>query len=1253
MTTGRSILTVMFTDIVGSTAMRNALGDDAANRRLGNHDTAVADAARAVGGRVVKHTGDGAMVSFSSARSAVECAVIVQRALHADGDRSPVVRIGCNAGEVEITADGDLFGQAVNAAARITGHADGGEILVSHVVRSLVGQQPGLDFVDRGPVELAGFDEPWQLFAVPWDGADRSVRAIRLLGDLAVTDSGHRIDEAASPRALLVLAAAALAGGTPVDRAELAFRLWPDSTDQQARTNLRKVLHEVRAWLPEADRWLDIDQRHIRLRTEEVDVDVDRFVGANDRAEHAAAIDAYAGDLLPGRWDDWVLDQRARLRDRVCRSLHALIDDATDPETVLALASRLVDVDALDESGYRALMRAHAELGNRAAAVRTFHQCTTVLERELGVEPAAATTAVYDAVRRPGGVEEPSADRHGDDAGPATVPLTGAGPVGAPQRSLRLIGREAELDWVNEQWTLAQTGGPRAAMVTGESGIGKSRLVGELATECERRGTSVLRAHAYESDGGRTLAPLLDWLRHEPVLAGAQRLPVEQRRDLGRLLPELVVAPQDQGVHPTDPSGRADPSGQADRSQTIGSAPTDEGAVRSRIFDAALAAIAGTGRPLLLVLDDLQWCGPDTVDFVLHVLRRSPMPALLVAITRRDHEDPTDPELDRKLTELRTAGVLDELALDRLGPEDTAAIVAAVTGKPVDDADADRVHASTDGHPLFVIEAARAGLTGGSGRMTATMHGVIQRRLGQLDDRQRRVLEIGAVIGRPFDVETVAAAAGRGDDEVVDDVDDLWRRGILREHGAGFDFGHEQIRHVVASGISPAQARRLHRVVAEALVASARVDPGAIADELADHYQSAGLDDLAIDALERAGARDITVGAHGEAIHRFERAVRLLAAQPPGPDRDDRELSLLTALGASLVVQDGYGADAARQTWDRVVALSHKLGTTLSPPVLRGLALSAIVNCEFDRAIRFGDELVAGNDPLGRIEGAYVLGVTRFWQGRFRESEDHLERALRDYDPRRSPDHRRLFSQDPKAVCLCRLAYLRVLQGRGREADLLRTQAEQLARDLEDPLTDWYVWTYSRMIDRELGQVTEQDPNEPPVGGFFDGTQRATRLYRAAADHDPSALDELERAVEEWRVQGHRLHLTHWLAVLAELRTEAGDLDAAAATVDEALQFSHDHGQRYNEPELLRLQASIHRRRGSTGDADDAARRAEAAADAMGANGLLVRIRIEQVLIRPDDPALRDSLHRLVTALEPVHLGRDLADARALLAVPA
>jgi hypothetical protein len=266
-----------------------------------------------------------------------------------------------------------------------------------------------------------------------------------------------------------------------------------------ARTNLRHVLHTLRHSLPEAAPWLEATARTLRW-SGPVELDVAAFEDALERGALEEAVDAYTGDLLEGSYDAWVVPERERLKGLYVGALEQL---ATSLEGARALhyAARLLRVDPLREETCRLLMRLHDAGGEPARAVRVYHACAAALERDLGVEPSAATRAAYEALL-PGA-------RHA------------AG--GASGRAV-LIGRTDERTLLTRLWRAAEEGHPRLVLVTGEPGIGKSRLGEEFRSWCSHRGAATADARSYEAEGALAYGPVVTWLRSEALAPRRVRL---------------------------------------------------------------------------------------------------------------------------------------------------------------------------------------------------------------------------------------------------------------------------------------------------------------------------------------------------------------------------------------------------------------------------------------------------------------------------------------------------------------------------------------------------------------------------------------------------------------------------------------------------------------------------------------------------------------------------------------------------------
>ena len=453
-----------------------------------------------------------------------------------------------------------------------------------------------------------------------------AILRVRLLGAPDLRLGGAALPPLESARALSLLAYLLLHREAAQPRQRLAFPLWPDSTEAQARTNLRHVLHTLRRTLPGLDRYLEVTPRTLAWRADPpfwLDVAAFEELADGDPEALAGAVALYRGDLLEGLDDEWLAEDRERLRRRCLQALErlvALLAERGDHAGAIPYAERLLRQDPLQEAAWRTLMGLHDARGDRARALHVYHACAATLERELGVEPSPPTRRAYEALL--GGQGSP------DSAGPAAGR---AGPLGGPP----LVGRAAQQARLQALWQAAEGGQARLVVVTGEAGIGKTRLVEELRAWCARRGVATADARSYPAEGALAYGPVVAWLRSEALAGPLRRLDPPLLGQLARLLPELQPAAP-------DPPG-AGPDG--DR--------------RRLLFDALVRALLATGRPLLLVADDLQWADRETLQFLHYLLRARPPAALLVVATVRGEEVDDRHPLRDLLTGL---GALDRVA---------------------------------------------------------------------------------------------------------------------------------------------------------------------------------------------------------------------------------------------------------------------------------------------------------------------------------------------------------------------------------------------------------------------------------------------------------------------------------------------------------------------------------------------------------------------------------------------------------------
>ena len=522
-----------------------------------------------------------------------------------------------------------------------------------------------------------------------------AVLEVSLLGEQYVEGStGTNL--ARSSRSIALLGFLAVHVDAPQPRQRLAATFWPDSAEQQARTNLRRELHHLRVLLDD-DPSLVIEPTTLMWRewpTCRVDVCVFhrerrlalQALAAGDQhamLEHgAAAVEEYRGDLLPGIYDDWVLAEREELHRQcveLCDHLVAGWRDAGDLKTAVEYGRARVRLEPLEEVGYRTLMELQADAGDRAGAISTYHKCAEILDHELHVRPAQATEALAERLL--------SSD--GPDIQPARTPRHRAR---LAQRA-RLVGRDKEFDQILKRWNSVVEGRPRFLVVTGDAGVGKSRLISELAHKARTDGAVVATTRCFGMAGALALKPVADWLRHPRIQRSLATLDEIWQVEVDRLIPGAAGDPY------RGKRGRGVPEPVAASRAMV------DAWRRHRFFEGLARGILATGQPTLLVLDDLQWCDDETTAWLPFLLSRAAGASLLVAATARRGELADNAEVSRLLSGLRSAGSLIEMALPPLERAGVRALAASFLERALSDEEVSLLVTATGGYPLYVVEA--------------------------------------------------------------------------------------------------------------------------------------------------------------------------------------------------------------------------------------------------------------------------------------------------------------------------------------------------------------------------------------------------------------------------------------------------------------------------------------------------------------------------------------------------------------------
>jgi DNA-binding SARP family transcriptional activator len=699
---------------------------------------------------------------------------------------------------------------------------------------------------------------------------------ISLLGTPIVEFDGRPLD-VDTRKATAMLAHLAVTGH-PQSREVVAALLWPEFDIDRSRAALRRTLSTLRGAL--GDRHVDADRTSITLDLDGVWLDLTEFrrTAADPAAGVAAlteAVDLHRGDLLAGffirgsaAFDDWLELTAEGIRHERAAALDRLVDglaSAGRDDEAVARAEQRLALDPLHEPAHRRLIERYAASGRRADAMRQYRECVRILDRELGVRPLTETTELYNAVNegRSPAVSEP----------PATV-ATPAQP---------LVGRDEPWRRLSELHAGIGADG-RMAVIEGESGVGKTRLAEELVAALGGRGAPALAARPSAGERGLAYGVVAQLLRAAVELRG-DGLPAHCGEEAARLLPELGTPP---ATSLEDPGARL------------------------RFLEAVCQLIAGAcNGPAagVVLVDDLHWCDPASLDALGYLARRLAGRRLLLLVTRRTDE----PDPGHACARMAQLG--ERIGLARLTRADVAEI-ARSQGLGAEDADA--LFAESEGLPLFLAELLAAGRSADA--TPAGVREAVESRLDAVSETAAQVLSAAAVIGRTFDVDTVRAASGRSGDEVVAALDELRARGLIVERDAAYDFGHERVRAAVDERAGLARRRLLNGRVAEALLLR-HGDPALVAR----HLELAGREEDAAAAYATAGDRARALSAGAEALAHYRSALALGHTDPATLHEAIGDVHTLR--GEYAAALHAYDAAAAHAAAARIGIVEHKIAT--------------------------------------------------------------------------------------------------------------------------------------------------------------------------------------------------------------------------------------------------------------------------------------------------------------------------------------
>jgi class 3 adenylate cyclase/predicted ATPase len=778
-----------------------------------------------------------------------------------------------------------------------------------------------------------------------------------------------------------------------------------------------------------------------------------------------------------------------------------------------------------------------------------------------------------------------------------------------------LIGREEELDLLLRRWRQAVRGDGKVVLVSGEPGIGKSRLIAVLEERVQGKPFTRLRYFCSPYHQDSPLYPIIGQLEHAAGFArgdtGADKLGKLQpllsgtaTSDEDKALLADLLSISTEGVLPG-----------------VNLSPHER---KEQTFAALMRQVETLARakPMLMLLEDAHWIDPSSCElFDLLIERLAGLPILLLITFRPDFQPPW----------IGRAGV-SLFTLSRFDRRETATMAAEVAARAIPAELIERIVAHTDGVPLFIEEVTRALLesglspTGDASRLAVpeTLQASLLARLDRLP-AAKEVAQIGAVVGRSFSHAQIAALVPRPEPDLCRALDQLVASGLVFQRGAPPDatytFKHALVQDAAYEGLLKSRRAAIHRRLVDILIAQ---EPGieeSQPDLLAQHCEQAGLTARAVEYYTNAGWQSNYRGALKESEEQFANALRLAATLPEGEGRDLAELRALRGIGITIGYMLGYASSKFGSSFARAAELGERVGY---PPeyaaISYGLHYFYIHRSDLPRALETAERLSrwgsSQNDIRGQMLGHLCFGRSRLALGELASARSHLERALDLYrssldDPTIVWAFRRVTSRDVVWVNThADLAFALCWAGYPEQAlahiTALNERVEDEIRVNAEPTWLWHRLQVFSFLSQpsELTALTEQIAVVSHKYGMPQYIAQAAimRGYAIARDGDPKTGRAMIRdGLAAYTATEAMYWSCYFRALLAETEQMTGETDEALRILMEVLEDTERSGERWYVAELHRRIGEAHRQRSAAAAAQQSFDQALAVARHQGA----------------------------------------------------
>jgi class 3 adenylate cyclase/predicted ATPase len=798
-----------------------------------------------------------------------------------------------------------------------------------------------------------------------------------------------------------------------------------------------------------------------------------------------------------------------------------------------------------------------------------------------------------------------------------------------------LVGRDEEVDLLLRRWSRAKTGEGQIMLISGEPGVGKSRILAELVERLHAEPHFALRYFCSPYYQDSALFPFIDQLGRAAEF-GHDDVPGVKLLKLGAVL-----------AHSGPPN--EDMSYLAD---LLSLPPLEQHPLpklspqrkKERTLEALLRQLEGLARhqPVLVAFEDVHWIDPTSLELLdLAVERVRSLPVLLIVTFRPEFRPPWTGQARVTM-----------LTLNRLDRRDRTALVEQIAnGKSLPDEVVAQIVDRADGVPLFVEELTKSVLESGLLReegdryildgalppfaIPTTLHDSLMARLDRLAS-VRLVAQIGAAIGREFPYRLLRAVSGLPEDELRIALDRLVTSELVFQRGrppdAIYAFKHVLVQDAVHGTLLRTPRRQLHARIAEALKKLSPELAESQPEILAQHYSEAELTGNSVACWLKAGQRSAARSAMAEAAAQLEKGLNKLGLLPQTRERQQRELEFYSILGMALQAVKGFAAQETGDAYARARKLWEQLGSPSAfLQIPHGQSLYHMNRGEYDLSVRLDEELLRlsrqNEDCAGLVLGHASFGRNLLLVGQLAASRSHLEEVLSLDDPISCASLVHQAGFDSSVASKAFLAIVLLCLGFPDQALALSEAAVDEARTLAHPPTLTLSLAVGAVLfsliddDVVLGERSDQLIELATDQGFLFWRVVGS-IFRGWVKVKNRELVEgmslLRDGSTAYRGTGARMFVPHHLALLARACAIAGQYEEGLGQLNDALQIVDRTGERWLQAELSRLKGQLLLRLGHSDAAEESYRKALTIANAQGARLLELRAAVSLARLRRD-----------------------------------